>query len=138
MRLPQLRTDDAVSPVIGVILMIAITVVLGAIVAGFALGLEERETDTAPSAEFEFDYDGSDKLTITHANGQEIPEDTVTITGHGDGPETVDWTGDTDYDEEFGAGDSATISGVSPDDTVRIVWESENGDTTRLGTWESS
>jgi flagellin-like protein len=138
MRLPQLRTDDAVSPVIGVILMIAITVVLGAIVAGFALGLEERETDTAPSAEFEFEYDGSDQLTITHANGKEIPEDTISITGHGDGPETVDWTGDGDTDEEFGAGTSVTVDNVASDDTVRIVWESENGDTTRLETWESS
>lgn len=126
--------DDAVSPVIGVVLMVAITVVLGAIVAGFALGLEERETDTAPSAEFE--YDGANELTITHANGKEIPENTITITGHDDGPETVDWTGDDD--EEFGAGTSVTIDDVHPDDTVRIVWESENGDTTRLETWERS
>jgi flagellin-like protein len=34
-----LRDDDAVSPVIGVILMVAITVILGAVIAAFVFGM---------------------------------------------------------------------------------------------------
>ena len=34
-----LQDDDAVSPVIGVILMVAITVILAAVIASFVLGL---------------------------------------------------------------------------------------------------
>jgi len=46
----RLRKDErAVSPVIGIILMIAITVVIAAVVAAFAYGLIGN-VDTAPSA----------------------------------------------------------------------------------------
>jgi len=34
-----LHTDDAISPVIGVILMVAITVILSAVIAGFVMGM---------------------------------------------------------------------------------------------------
>jgi len=34
--------DDAVSPVIGVILMVAITVILAAVIASFVLGLGDQ------------------------------------------------------------------------------------------------
>ncbi|MEF8872712.1 MAG: type IV pilin N-terminal domain-containing protein, partial [Haloarculaceae archaeon] len=61
MELKQLfNDDDAVSPVIGVILMVAITVILAAVIATFVLGLGEQVSDTAPQASFDFDYDGSD------------------------------------------------------------------------------
>ncbi|WP_254822877.1 type IV pilin [Haloglomus halophilum] len=137
MHLGHVRTDDGVSPVIGVILMVAITVVLATIVAGFALGLEERKMDTAPNAEFEFDYDsGASTLEITHANGDEVREDRVTIKGHSNGPKTPDWTGDTDTDDYFSAGATYTATGVGSDDTVKVVWEGPNGDSTTLATWE--
>jgi len=42
--------DDAVSPVIGVILMVAITVILAAVIGTFVLGLGQQVGDTAPSA----------------------------------------------------------------------------------------
>jgi flagellin-like protein len=135
MRFRHLHSDDAVSPIIGVILMVAITVVLGAIVAGFALGLEERKMDTAPNVELTFDHSGS-SLEITHANGDRLQENRLTVTGHGNGPETVDWTGDADTDDEFGAGSTVTVNSVDSDDTVRVVWEGPNGDSTTLGTWE--
>ncbi|SDJ63754.1 flagellin N-terminal-like domain-containing protein [Halovenus aranensis] len=57
MQLKQLfNEDDAVSPVIGVILMVAITVILAAVIATFVLGLGEQVSDTAPQASFNFDY----------------------------------------------------------------------------------
>ncbi|WP_267162973.1 type IV pilin N-terminal domain-containing protein [Halovenus salina] len=57
MQLKKLFNDDnAVSPVIGVILMVAITVILAAVIATFVLGLGEQVSDTAPQASFDFDY----------------------------------------------------------------------------------
>jgi flagellin-like protein len=57
MRLKQLfEEDDAVSPVIGVILMVAITVILAAVIATFVLGLGEQISETSPNASFSFEY----------------------------------------------------------------------------------
>ena len=55
MELKQLfRDDNAVSPVIGVILMVAITVILVAVIASFVLGLGDQN-NPAPTADFNFD-----------------------------------------------------------------------------------
>ena len=49
--------DGAVSPVIGVVLLVAITVILGAVVATFVLSVGEELTGSAPNAGFTFDFD---------------------------------------------------------------------------------
>jgi len=45
-----MQDDDAVSPVIGVILMVAITVILAAVIASFVLGLGDQASNTTPQA----------------------------------------------------------------------------------------
>lgn len=51
MDLKNLCSDDrAVSPVIGVILMVAITVILAAVIGSFVLGLGNSVQQTAPNA----------------------------------------------------------------------------------------
>ena len=78
MQLKQLLSDDdAVSPVIGVILMVAITVILAAVIATFVLGLGEQVSSTAPQASFNFEFeelkDNADgRLTITHDGGDSV------------------------------------------------------------------
>ena len=68
MNFKQLLTDDdAVSPVIGVILMVAITVILAAVIATFVLGLGDSLGNQAPQASFTCDsgsllHDGGDQL----------------------------------------------------------------------------
>lgn len=57
------REDSAVSPVIGVILMVAITVILAAVIGSFVLGLGEDVQETA-QAGVAFDYDGGDNVTV--------------------------------------------------------------------------
>ena len=69
------RLDDrAVSPVIGVVLMVAITVLLAAVVGSLAFGLGETR-DPAPRATFDagIEDDGNSALlTITHEGGEGI------------------------------------------------------------------
>jgi flagellin-like protein len=79
-----LNDDDAVSPVIGVILMVAITVILAAVIATFVLGLGDNLSNTAPQASFSFDYSDTDDstndvLTITHDGGDSIATARLTV-----------------------------------------------------------
>lgn len=65
------RDEAAVSPVIGVILMVAITVLLATIVGTFVIDIGEQQ-ETVPQASFDFvrDQGGtSDTLTITMTSG---------------------------------------------------------------------
>jgi len=130
----QLFTDDdAVSPVIGVILMVAITVILAAVIATFVLGLGDQVSDSSPQASFSFDYDGSSDLTITHDGGQGIDSSNLYIRGADSGNGV--WSGDTGSNSKVKAGNSAEVS-VTDTDTVRVIWESSDGsDSSTLATW---
>jgi flagellin-like protein len=62
------QKDGAVSPVIGVVLMVAITVILAAIIGTFVLGLGQ-ETNAGANAGASFDQvnDSAVRVTITSA-----------------------------------------------------------------------
>ena len=145
MKIRELFDDDvAVSPVIGVILMVAITVILAAVIATFVLGLGDQVSDAAPQTSFSFDYDGEadpgddtdlatnddaadrGKLTITHSGGASIAQARLNATDRqGDGPVSLYGTAE---DTDVTAGNSETI-GVDEDDTVSVIWENAEGTT---------
>jgi flagellin-like protein len=80
MNLTRLFTDGrAVSPVIGVILMVAITVILAAVIGTFVLGLGDQVSGSAPQAQFTFEFNGSTALNITHEGGDAIEADTLNV-----------------------------------------------------------
>ena len=151
MQLKQLvADDDAVSPVIGVILMVAITVILAAVIGTFVLGLGESIEDNAPSASFTTNYEengasgpttcdpldgttGNDLLEITHQSGPTIEADRLTVSSNGT---DQDWNGNCDGSTEVGSGDTANVA-VGSDSEVRLVWTAEGGgQTDTLTTWE--
>ncbi|WP_436934419.1 type IV pilin [Halovenus marina] len=141
MRLRQLlKDDDAVSPVIGVILMVAITVILAAVIASFVLGLGDSANEVQPTTSFNFDYDeGSDQLTISVDSGEAVPAGDIYIEGE-DSQGGI--SGQTWYSEdstalggegsEIGAGDRITIDSVGSDYEVTVAWDSGEGDTASL------
>src|SRR6056297_3274178 len=90
MELKELFTDDdAVSPVIGVILMVAITVILAAVIATFVLGLGDQVSNTAPQASFSFDYSMGDKeVTVTHDGGASIQASELYFRGQINDPDS--------------------------------------------------
>jgi len=70
------ETDDsrAVSPVIGVILMVAITVILAAVIGTFVLGLGDS-VNSAPQASFSFETgqsDGNAVINASHRGGDSV------------------------------------------------------------------
>jgi len=94
MDLKNIITDDnAVSPVIGVILMVAITVILAAVIASFVLGLGNQAQQGAPTATIGFDYEQTDEghsadvnygiLEVSHDGGDSINYQELYVRGSG-------------------------------------------------------
>ena len=128
MQLKNLFTDDsAVSPVIGVILMVAITVILAAVIGTFVLGLGQSVQQTAPQASFDFNYDTTNtEVTITHQTGDNLDEARITISDSNGNGITADSSGDGTYT----AGDVIVdAQNYDSGETIRVVWSSQNNET---------
>ncbi|WP_202962738.1 type IV pilin [Geoglobus acetivorans] len=75
------RDEKGVSPVIGVILMVAITVILAAVIASFVFGLGSKAPKSAPQASLVASADADatinnqevDYVLIDHQGGENIP-----------------------------------------------------------------
>jgi len=142
MKLRQLlNDDDAVSPVIGVILMVAITVILAAVIASFVLGLGDSADEVQPNSSFSFDTDtDTPELTVTLTDGDTVETDEIVVRSDGssvfgtDGGSVGDQLSDFDDpgSEEWDVGSSYVLgltNGASEGgDEVRLVWEELDGD----------
>ncbi|WP_319508418.1 type IV pilin N-terminal domain-containing protein [uncultured Methanolobus sp.] len=104
----QFLAEDAVSPVIGVILMVAITVILAAVIAAFVFGMGPPEqapqaslrasADTVNSVNgIKLEHQGGDQIVLASANTK------ITV----DGNNTV--LGNMSYDTAFDAGETLYI-----------------------------
>jgi flagellin-like protein len=147
-----LGDEDAVSPVIGVILMVAITVILAAVIGTFVLGLGQG-VQSAPQAQFTIETsnlndatDTNDAFVITHDGGDTIESANVDIVVDGDlvyddgavnSPTfSVAAPGDN-WQTEINAGgaqqiqEDGTNNVFDEDETVRVVWQSASSDKTQ-------
>ena len=137
--------DDnrAVSPVIGVILMVAITVILAAVIGTFVLGLGDQLQDTTPRASFGFETaDEKQRVSITHESGDTVAaadlevKATTAFSYAGDttantqsvGWATVGSSGDvsagTSVTIEAGAWNDTADDGDFAGHTIRVVYSS--------------
>jgi len=149
-----LEDDDAVSPVIGVILMVAITVILAAVIASFVLGLGNQAGTTSPQASLSVEYEsatGSNwgpgwngNITVNHDSGDSVIAENLYLRGEGfvtpggdwsdyeaftSAPEniTVSTSGSVDGQDAVVAGDRLQI-GANSDYELSVVWEAAEGD----------
>ena len=115
------KEDRGVSPVIGVILMVAITVILAAVIGSFVLGIGgdiqqapqaslSMEDATATSQNISLSHNGGDTLTLSElkftVNGSEEASDISTHTGT----------------SSLGPGDSVELdTGTTGEVSIRIV-----------------
>lgn len=128
--------DNAVSSVIGVILMVAVTVILAAAVSVFVLDLGTGQaTDTTPQAKFDVtwsDEGGNDVVTIEHIGGDTLNTKEINVTlgnsvvwTHAGGAtgslsihDSQNWSAD-----EITADDVLALEGSMSDGTsMKIVW----------------
>ena len=80
-----MKNEDAVSPVIGVILMVAITVILAAVIAAFVFGMAGNIQKTKVVAATASQSDAT-HITITYQGGQDAGTvDAINITVNGAG-----------------------------------------------------
>ena len=118
-KLASLFNDDrGVSPVIGVILMVAITVILAAVIGTFVLGLGDSLGDNQPTAQLSASLD-DEAVTIDHNGGDSLNGEDLRVTTDGSGDETGFDAG------TFQVGDSQEV--ISEDatsgDRVRVIHE---------------
>lgn len=119
--LSQKIDERAVSPVVGVVLMVGIVVALGAVVGTAVLMTGTSIGDTAPQAQFEITQEG-DTVTITHVSGDTIDPETIQVNGK---PGTAVFG-----TEPISAGDSGTYT-ISDGET-EVTVTSENGDNSAI------
>jgi flagellin-like protein len=111
MQIPEIfKRDDAVSPVIGVILMVAITVILAAVIAAFVFGLGSPES--APQASLKMSSNSDDNITVAHQGGDLIFNDTTELIVTNVSSSDV-LNIDYNMPDEFSVGDSFEINGTS-------------------------
>lgn len=117
-------SERAVSPVIGVILMVAITVILSAVIGVFVLEFGSSVSDSPPTVQFDMTVNSDNNAKILHEGGDVFEADSVSITNN-----------ESEYTFESGsvsAGDKSNSFNVSDGDTVRVVWESDNGEKSNI------
>jgi hypothetical protein len=124
------------TPVIGIILLIAVVVVLGSIISVFALSLVEKTSEPAPTAAFDYDYNPeTERVTVTMVEGKKIAGDQLRFRGAARGQRPfgsiTDWSG-----KKIGSGASTSVS-VNPGGTLRISWQNDDGtDTSEINKYK--
>ena len=103
--------DRGVSPVIGVILMVAITVILAAVIGTFVLGLGDSVGDNQPAAQLSVDLDQTgENLTIEHGGGDSIDSEALRVVVTG--PDEQRAEADDVFEDRFSVGDAETAEDV--------------------------
>lgn len=117
--------NRGVSPVIGVILMVAITVILAAVVSVFVLGIGDTVSETTPQASFTFDFDEENEtVTVTHTGGTTIDSDRIEVVA---GDNTGTWSSDS-----VSSGSVSDSVEYESGDEVRVVWTSQDGQSSNI------
>jgi flagellin-like protein len=120
--------NRAVSPVIGVILMVAITVILAAVIGTFVLGLGDSLNNTAPQANLDAEADASSNtVTLRHNGGDALSASSSEIQVN-IGTNDIDFV-DAGSSDEFSVGDEVVIDTNSPGITSG-AWDGSGFSTT--------
>lgn len=130
------ETDDrAISPVIGVILMVSLAVLIASVIGGFTLDMGDNLQEKSPDADFTFDYNANaGTITVTHDGGAPFnAENTQSLvvkqTGSASASEV--WVDGTTGAFPVTAGDQLTPSfTLTSGDEIRVIWISADGSST--------
>ncbi|ELZ84712.1 flagellin-like protein [Haloferax elongans ATCC BAA-1513] len=142
MNVSQLFTDDdAVSSVLGVVILVVISLTLALTIGIFVFNSSEQISDEKPEASFEFEFQSdasTPMLTIRHESGEPVPADQLTV--------TVDQTNVSlsptyEFDQSFSGtvetGATAVVTKGSAGstwegETVQVVWTADSGTETAV------
>jgi flagellin-like protein len=133
------KNEEAVSPVIGVILMVAITVVLAAVVFVLVSNLSKNSNTAAPNMTFNQDNSGH-KLTVVSAdasakwtNVKQTMTGGCTVNLNGSGGSITSGSAVTSATLSISAGDALNVAGSSGSScTMSLTYTTVNQ---LLGSW---
>lgn len=148
--------ERGMTPVVGIVLLVAITLLLAATVAAFTLGIEDEQgSDSVQRVALGFEYDNSaaddDTLTVVHKSGQAVSTERLDVVvdgaacvggGDPDGRYTV--ASDFSISGTLTAGESFTIDGSTTcpggdldlsGASVQVVRTPETGNSALLRRW---
>ena len=122
--------DRAVSPVIGIVLMVAITVILAAVIGTFVLGLGDSVTgETAPQASWETADGPNSSVVVAHNGGDSVEASNLDVTID-DSPVPSENVSDP-FSGTVSAG-SETIVNVSDGEEVQVIWNAPDSDSSQV------
>ena len=122
------NNENAVSPVIGVLLMVAITVILAALIAAFVFGMAGTIQQSHVVAITMSQPDGT-HITLTNMGGKDVGSlVSITVTGDltDDSPDELrpDVGATNEYTLEDGAGQKHIIAvGIFTDGTEQVLYD---------------
>jgi len=115
-------TDRGVSPVIGVILMVAVTVVLAAVISVFLLGATDQIGDPVPSLTLDAEFEDGE-ATISHVSGASVATDSLIVVVEGE--ELDDGEVEFDGKDTLRTGNTFTVTDdFNNGDTMTIIFQS--------------
>ena len=121
------------SSVVGILLLVAVTVILGAVVATFTLDIGSESTNDTPKVGWEYEYNDGD-IQATHDSGDEVTGDALSVQGSC----AVDSLSSTDT---VSSGDTITIGDGTCHPTgenIKIIWNDPVSDNSAiLGEFEN-
>lgn len=124
------------TPVVGIILVVAITIVLAAVVGTFVINTGNERTTVTPQVSFSFTYDDTDStLNATHEGGDPIENPSARLSVKGDEVDSENPLLHLGGDSELNSGDTIEIelsNPLSSGDEVKIVWSDAESDTTSV------
>jgi flagellin-like protein len=151
MQISALLTEKrAVSSTIGVVLMVAVTVILAAVVGAFAMGLFSQTTPPPPQTGFSVEYDvsgsGPNTTNVTMATGSEVRTSRLKVTIDGNstwergsgqtGFKTSGWS-----TKKIESGDTLDIAEdgkpIQSGDEIQVIWDTADTSTV-LNDWTIS
>jgi hypothetical protein len=115
-----------VSPVIGVVLVVALAVILGSIVGAYAFDLTDLTGEPAPTVTFSEKYQEGEGVTITVENSDGVDGDRLAIDGAD--PDGAVSYGPWPTSGPVEAGDSVTFPDANGNEEFRVVWRPEGED----------
>ena len=125
------QADRGISAVIGVIMMIAITVIVAGVIGTFVLGeTSGLQSKTPPQTQFAFNGEPGGLYSIVHEGGDSFQAANVKVVIQNDTATTVDTS---EYDWNSGndivdSGDAYKLTEVAQaGERIRIVWSAPGG-----------
>jgi len=141
-----LREDDAVSSVLGVVLMVAVTIILAAVVGTFVLGIGSDLTDESPSTSWDYSMNVNDPAStnstvlVVHGGGDAVERSQVEVvidgtTAYEDGTlgasyaihNGQEWNDRVTAADRLGLDDGHSGE-IQSGDMLQIIWTSESGE----------